>query len=102
MAVEFKVYPKHLISIPDILPNRKRIEKVMTVELNTRELRRCLSFATVMKINGEEEILVTPENFVDLSTETATVEIIAPTDNEDSADTSDSGTSSETDDSVTE
>lgn len=58
-----KVTPSNLQSIPDILPENKRIEKEVTMELNPNEIKRCMSFGTVKEVRKTGEVNLDPTNF---------------------------------------
>lgn len=75
-----KVTPSNLQSIPDILPENKRIEKEVTMELNPNEIKRCMSFGTVKEVRKSGEVNLDPTNFNQKEEETA---------NTDSADVTD-------------
>ena len=58
-----KVTPGNLQSIPDILPQNKRIEEEVTMELNPSEIKRCMSFGTVKEVKSTGEVNLDPMNF---------------------------------------
>lgn len=58
-----KIIPKQPRFISDILQLPARIDEEMQLELNVREIIRCMQFADVY---DEEDTLLTPENFADV------------------------------------
>lgn len=58
-----KIIPKQPRFISDILKLPARIDEEMQLELNVREIIRCMQFADVY---DEEDTLLTPENFTDV------------------------------------
>lgn len=58
-----KIIPKQPRFISDILQLPARIDEEMQLELNVREIIRCMQFADVY---DEEDTLLTPENFADI------------------------------------
>ena len=58
-----KIIPKQPRFISDILKLPARIDEEMQLELNVREIIRCMQFADVY---DEEDTLLTPENFADV------------------------------------
>lgn len=58
-----KIIPKQPRFISDILKLPARIDEEMQLELNVREITRCMQFADVY---DEEDTLLTPENFADV------------------------------------
>lgn len=58
-----KIIPKQPRFISDILHLPARIDEEMQLELNVREIIRCMQFADVY---DEEDTLLTPENFADV------------------------------------
>ena len=74
-----KVTPGNLQSIPDILPENKRIEKEVTMELNPNEIKRCMSFGTVKEVRKTGEVNLDPTNF-NQKEETANTDSVDVTD----------------------
>lgn len=74
-----KVTPTKLKGVPDILIPNGRIESEVTMDLNEKEIRRCMSFADVREVSGEEEITLDPTNYNDaakvVASEPATQEL---------------------------
>ena len=61
-----KVYPRNgLQYISDILPNRGRIELPAKIEMNSAEVRRCMSFADVYEVIKKGDVLLTIENYLE-------------------------------------
>lgn len=58
-----KIIPKQPRFISDILQLPARIDEEMQLDLNVREIIRCMQFADVY---DEEDTLLTPENFADV------------------------------------
>ena len=58
-----KIIPKQPRFISDILQLPARIDEEIQLELNVREIIRCMQFADVY---DEEDTLLTPENFADV------------------------------------
>lgn len=58
-----KIIPKQPRFISDILQLPARIDEEMQLELNVREIIRCMQFADIY---DEEDTLLTPENFADV------------------------------------
>ena len=61
-----KIIPKQPRFISDILQLPARIDEEMKLELNVREIVRCMQFGNVF---DEEGNLLTPENFAEQSKE---------------------------------
>lgn len=60
-----KVYPRNGIqTISGILPKQERIELPAKVKLNEKEIRRCMSFATVYEVVEKGDVLLTPVNYL--------------------------------------
>ena len=54
-----KVYPKDLKAIPDILPFNKLIcGDPVEMELDKKEIQRCMNFGDVFDITSREEVLI--------------------------------------------
>ena len=57
--IKVKVYPKDLKSIPDILPFNKLIHgDPVEMELDKKEIQRCMNFADIFDMTSGEEILI--------------------------------------------
>ena len=57
--LKVKVYPKDLKSIPDILPFRDLINgEPLELELDKKEIWRCMHFADVFDMSSGEEVLI--------------------------------------------
>ena len=91
MAIEMKrckVYPRNgLQFIPGILEKQKRIEFPAELPLSPHEIRRCLSYADVYEVRGEEDcVLLTLENYLTdntdavAATDVPEVELLYPRD----------------------
>ena len=70
MAIEMKrckVYPRNgLQFIPGILEKQKRIEFPAELPLSPHEIRRCLSYADVYEVRGEDDcVLLTLDNYLE-------------------------------------
>ena len=56
--IKVKVYPKDLKSIPDILPFNKLINgDPMELELNKKEIQRCMNFGDVYDLTSGEVLI---------------------------------------------
>ena len=83
-----KVYPRNgLQFIPGILEKQKRIEFPAELPLSPHEIRRCLSYADVYEVRGEEDcVLLTLENYLTdntdavAATDVPEVELLYPRD----------------------
>lgn len=66
-----KVFPRNNHQfIPDILVKRKRIDLPAELPLSEHELRRCLSYADVYEMVGEDKcVLLTMENYLSDNTD---------------------------------
>lgn len=57
--IKVKVYPRDFKSIPDILPYNKLLEgDPIELELDKKEIWRCMNFADVYDLTTGEEILI--------------------------------------------
>lgn len=60
-----KVYPRNGIqTISGILPKQEKIELPAKIELNEKEVRRCMSFADVYEVVEKGDVLLTPVNYL--------------------------------------
>ena len=93
MAIEMKrckVYPRNgLQFIPGILEKQKRIEFPAELPLSPHEIRRCLSYADVYEVRGEDDcVLLTLDNYLEdntdatAATDVPDVELLYPRDEE--------------------
>lgn len=57
----FEIHPNK--PIPNILPNHKRIESVTTLPLSRKEFLRCMNYATLYAVVGEDKLLVTEMDY---------------------------------------
>lgn len=65
--IKVKVYPKDLKSIPDILPFNKLIHgDPMELELNKKEIQRCMNFGDVYDLTTDEEVLIDEYAYQDI------------------------------------
>lgn len=112
MAIEMKrckVYPRNdLQFIPGILEKQKRIEFPAELPLSPHEIRRCLSYADVYEVRGEDDcVLLTLDNYLEnntdapAATDVPDVELLYPrdeeTEDEEDADKEEEDTSSSKD-----
>lgn len=57
--LKVKVYPKDLKAIPDVLPFKALIQgEPMELELDKKEIWRCMYFADVFDLTSGEEVLI--------------------------------------------
>lgn len=57
--IKVKVYPKDLKSIPDILPFNQLLHgEPRVLELNKKEILRCMNFGDVFDITSGNEVLI--------------------------------------------
>lgn len=54
---KFEIHPKRPVA--GILPNQRRIDKVMQLPLSRKEFLRCMNNATLYAVVGEDKVLVT-------------------------------------------
>lgn len=65
--IKVKVYPKDLKAIPDILPYRLLIQgDPMELELDKKEIWRCMNFADVYDMTSGEEIHIDEEAWAEI------------------------------------
>lgn len=75
--IKVKVYPKDLKSIPDILPYNKLIHgDPVEMELDKKEIQRCMNFADVFDLSSGEEVLIDELSYHEI------VEFVEKTDSE--------------------
>ena len=57
--IKVKVYPKDFKAIPDILPFNKLLQgEPMELELDKKEIWRCMNFGDVFDLTSGEEVLM--------------------------------------------
>lgn len=57
--IQVKVYPKDLKSIPDILPYNQLLHgEPVEMELDKKEIQRCINFGDVFDLTTGEEVLI--------------------------------------------
>lgn len=57
--IQVKVYPKDLKSIPDILPYNQLLHgEPVEMELDKKEIQRCMNFGDVFDLTTGEEVLI--------------------------------------------
>lgn len=65
--IKVKVYPKDLKSIPDILPFNKLLHgDPVELELDKKEILRCMNFGDVFDITTGEEVLIDEISFKEI------------------------------------
>lgn len=66
-TVKVKVVPKGLKAIPGILLNKKFIVgEPMELDLNKKEIQKCMNFADVYDLTSGEEVLIDEISFKDI------------------------------------
>lgn len=65
--LKVKVYPKDFKAIPDILPYNKLLQgDPVELELDKREIQRCMNFGDVFDLTTGEEVLIDEITFKEI------------------------------------
>lgn len=99
-----RVTPSNLKSIPDILPERGRIEYPAELELNVAEIKRCMVYGVVEDLSGDEPVVLDETNYFLIKKEESetTTEDETPEAGDETEDEVETDIPSETEDETTE